>query len=354
MVSTNLDLIQGTNLTPVRKAIKRAPIDPTLNNQDLIELNELNQNSNGGTELTTRKIYDRLTREELEGIQIITARVRELDPNRIRIYHLHDLPLDPEASHLKEESSRKRFHKLVFSSNWQYQQYRDYLGVPYSAHSTVIETGVDPIPMVEKPKDKIKLIYTSTPHRGLEILVPVFVELAKLYPNIELDVFSSFGIYGWEQRDEHYKPLFDICKNHPQINYHGWQSQEVVRAAYQQAHIFAYPCIWPETSCRSLIEAMSAGCLAVHPNFSALTDTSGGLTLMYDGDHTDMNLHASIFAYTLRYAIENLMANDMSNLLSYVKNYADMRFGWDNVAIKWKALVAALKEDSRDLIQSAT
>jgi glycosyltransferase involved in cell wall biosynthesis len=324
-------------------------------NEDLIELNELNKESNGGTELTTRGIYNRLTREELEGVQIITARVRELDNSRIKIYHLHDLAGDPEASHLMELESRERFDKLVFSSNWQYQQYRDYLGIPYSHQSCVIETGVEPIPMVNKPKDKIRLIYTSTPHRGLEILVPVFIALANKYPNIELDVYSSFGIYGknWENRDQQYEPLFKKMREHPQINYHGWADQETVRAAYQRAHIFAYPCIWPETSCRSLIEAMSAGCLAVHPNFSALSDTSGGLTVQYDGDHEDMNLHANIFAHTLMYAIENVQNNDLTSLLGFIKTYADTRFSWETIIPKWKGLIASLKANKNDSIKSA-
>jgi UDP-glucose:(glucosyl)LPS alpha-1,2-glucosyltransferase len=327
-----------------------------MKNQDLIELNELNKESQGGTELTTKNLFDRLDREELENVQIITARVRELKQDKIRIYHLHDLALDPEAAHLKEEESRKRFHKLVFSSNWQYQQYRDYLGVPYSHQSTVIETGVEPISFTSKPKDKIRLIYTSTPHRGLEILVPVFEVLAKKYPNIELDVFSSFGIYGseWEQRNKPFEELFERCRVHPQINYHGWASNDVVREAYQRAHIFAYPCIWPETSCRSLIEAMSAGCLSVHPNFSALTDTSGGLTVQYDGDHSDINAHANMFAHTLMYAIDNVQNNDLTNWLSFVKSYADARFSWTTVIHKWKSMIAALKAEHRDLIKGAT
>lgn len=325
-------------------------------NEDLIELNELNKESNGGTELTTRGLFNRLTRDELDGVQIITARVRDVDPDRIKIYHLHDLAGDPEASHLQDPTSRARFDKLVFSSNWQYQQYRDYLGVPYSHQSCVIETGVEPIPLVDKPKDKIRLIYTSTPHRGLEILVPVFIALADKYPNIELDVYSSFGIYGsaWEERDKQYEPLFEACRNHPQINYHGWADQETVRAAYQRAHIFAYPCIWPETSCRSLIEAMSAGCLAVHPNFSALADTSGGLTVQYDGDHENMNLHANIFAHTLMYAIENVQNNDLTNLLTFIKTYADTRFSWDSIMPKWKGLIASLKANKNDSGKSPT
>jgi glycosyltransferase involved in cell wall biosynthesis len=313
-----------------------------MNNQDLIEVNELNKNSNGGTELTTRGIFNRMSREELDDVQIITSRVRELQDDKIKIYHLHDLALDPEASHLKDKASRDRFDKLVFVSNWQYQQYRDYLGVPYDMNSTVIENGIDPIPFANKPKDKIRLIYTPTPHRGLEILVPVFIELAKRYDNIELDVFSSFGIYGWPERDTAYEPLFKMCREHPQINYHGSVDQDTVRAAYQKAHIFAYPSIWPETSCRCLMEAMSAGCIAVHPNFAALTETSGGLTVQYDGDQ-DPNVHANIFAHTLMYAIENVSRHDMTNLTQFTKHYADTRYSWDNIIHKWKALVGALK-----------
>jgi len=314
-------------------------------NEDLIELNELNKNSNGGTELCTRGIYNRLTREEITGVQLITSRVREIDNTRVKILHLHDLPGDPESSHLKDPENRAKFDKLVFVSNWQYQQYRDYLGVPYDHKSCVIENGIEPIPFNTKPKDKIRLIYTSTPHRGLEILVPVFCALAEKYPEIELNVFSSFGIYGvdWEKRDLQYKPLFDKMRDHPQINYHGWVDQETIRLAYQQAHIFAYPCIWPETSCRSLIEAMSAGCLSVHPNFGALSDTCGGLTIQYDGDHTDMNMHANIFAHTLMYAIENIKNNDLTQLLTFIKAYADLRFSWDSVMPKWKGLIASLK-----------
>lgn len=315
-----------------------------MNNQDLIEFNELNKESNGGTELVTRSLFDRLDREELEGIQIISSRVRELNPDKLRILHLHDLPEDGESAHLKDEKNRLNFHKLVFVSEWQYQQYRNYLGVPYDTRSAVILNGIDPIEMIQKPKDKIRLIYTSTPHRGLEILVPIFVELAKTNPDIELDVFSSFGIYGskWEQRDKPYERLFDICREHPQINYHGWQPQEVVRAAYQKAHIFAYPSIWPETSCRCLIEAMSAGCISVHPNYAALAETSGGLTVMYDGTD-NINDHANIFAHTLLYAIQNVRQNDLESLRGFVKTFADTRHSWENVIRKWKGMIHSLK-----------
>lgn len=321
-----------------------------MRNQDLFEVNELNKDSNGGTELTVRRLFDLLEREELEQVQIIPSRVRELDPDKFRIYHLHDLPADPEASHLKDPKSRARFDRLVFVSNWQYQQYQSVLGIPYDQQSRVIENGVDPIPYVEKTDPRtnpIRLIYTPTPHRGLEILVPVFERLAETFDFIELDVFSSFKLYGWESRDKQYEELFDRCRQHPRIRYHGTQPQEVVREAYQQAHIFAYPSIWPETSCRCLIEAMMAGCFCVHPNLAALPDTSAGLTSMYDGDqHRDV--HANIFMERLGdliVALRNTTMWEQDSVHTHLRqtsHYAVGRFGWPSVIQRWKWLIQEL------------
>jgi len=308
-----------------------------------VELNEVNKNANGGTELVTRGILERISPEEFEGVQLITSRVRELKKRHKRILHLHDLAGDPEVQHLKSDLSRNRFSKLVFCSNWQYESYRNQLGVPWDDKSTVIANGIEPLGMMLKPTDKIRLIYTSTPHRGLEILVPVFEHLYKQFDGqIELDVFSSFNIYGWPERDQPYEELFERCRQHPGINYHGFQPNSVVRGALEKAHIFAYPSIWQETFCIALAEAMSAGCLCVHPNLAALPETSGGLTVMYDGNQNP-NEHAQVFAHTLAYAIENIRQNDMTPLLKYIKSFADTRYSWTNVIYKLQSLLNSLK-----------
>lgn len=322
-----------------------------MRNQELIEVNELNKNANGGTELITRRLFDLLEPEELEGIQIITSRVRSIQPDALRIYHLHDLPNDPEAFHLKQQESRERFDRIVFCSNWQYQEFQRTLELPYSKNNVVIENGVDPIEFVQKPDPRtnpIRLIYTPTPHRGLELLIPVFEYLSTIFDFIELDVYSSFKLYGWEDRDAHYKELFERCKNHPKIRYHGTVDQETVRKAYQDAHIFAYPSIWPETSCRCLIEAMMAGCIAVHPNFAGLYDTSAGLTNWYNGD-VNPNTHAQRFTEQLAMVIHNLRNTDVwdasgfHNKQRLIHTVAMSRFAWPNVIHKWKNLIAELK-----------
>jgi UDP-glucose:(glucosyl)LPS alpha-1,2-glucosyltransferase len=304
---------------------------------------EMQKKSNGGTEQTCRLIERNLSSDLLEDFQIIPSRVTDLLEDKIRIYHLHDLPNDPETNHLKDISSRNRFHKMVFCGHWQYNQYLNLLGVPPNDKCAVIDTPIVPIEYKVRSTDQVRLIYSSTPQRGLALLVPVFVELAKTRKNIHLDVFSSFSIYGWDQADEQFKDLFEICKNHPQITYHGFASNDVVREAQQQAHIFAYPSIWQECNSRALIEAMSAGALCLHPNLAGLSDTSGNLTSMYQYEE-DHNVHVNKFYHLLNHAIDLVHKDDVQNYLRFVKQYADTRYNIVKIAGEWETLLLSMKE----------
>lgn len=314
------------------------------------EENEISEKSNGGTEQVKRMISQRLTlpEEVVNEFQVICSRVRKIEEDKIRVYWLHDLPNDPETNHLREKSSRDRFHKLVFCGNWQYNQYLGALGITPDDRCAVIDTPI--VPIDAKPKkldDQIRLIYTSTPQRGLALLVPVFEELCKHRDDIVLDVFSSFNIYGWGHADEQFKDLFERCKTHPKINYHGTQPNDMVREALSKAHIFSYPSIWQECNSRSLIEAMSAGCLCVHPNLAGLSDTSGGLTSMYQFVD-DVNEHANKFFHILNHSIDVVKSADAQNYLGFVKAYADNRFNADKIANIWNDLLTSLHDKYRD------
>lgn len=299
--------------------------------------NEVDKNAMGGTELMGAGLQTHVDETLLSQFNIIRSRVRHVDPDKQNILWLHDLPGDPESAHLRDPESLKRFKKIVYVSNWQKDMYQLFLGVPPSK-GAVIKNAIEPIDpsAIQKPTDEIRLIYHPTPHRGLEILVPVFAALSKEFPELVLDVFSSFKLYGWEQRDDQYRQLIDACKEHPKINYHGSQPQEVVREALAKAHIFAYPSIWQETSCICAMEAMSAGCVMVLPNYAALPETTAGYAVMYDWTE-DMNEHANRFYAYLRSVIR-LMKNRPGHFdfhLGIQKAYADNFYSWDSRKLQW-------------------
>lgn len=308
-----------------------------------VEENEVSKNAFGGTELTKRMIGELVPEDLAEDFQIIPSRIRDLKEDKIRVYWAHDLPEDPECSKFADENFRNKFHKIVFVSNWQMNDFVTKLGIPYTNQLQVIENPVKPFELIEKPKDKINLIYFSTPQRGLELLVPVFEQLAQKHDNIHLNVFSSFKMYGWPQADDQFKPLFDRIDNHEKMTNHGFVPYEELREHIQNSHILAYPSIWRETSCRVLIESMSAGLFCVHNNLAALPDTSGNITFMYQISQDNHEHAESLYKYLDR-AIENYGQDGMNDYLKFVKAYADTRFNLNTISVQWVNLLKELKE----------
>lgn len=315
--------------------------------------NELSLNSMGGTELMATRMVRDIDPDLLKQFHIIHSRVRDIDPKRNNILVLHDLPNDPESERLSDPEFRKMFKKLVFVSNWQMQYYIMTHGIPYH-ECAVIENAIEPFVLGEesfyKKGDKLKLIYHTTPHRGLEILVQSFQYLQPILEHegidVELDVYSSFAVYGWEQRDEQYAEVFDKCVKHPKINYHGAVSNEKVREALVKSHIFAYPNIWPETSCLAAIEAMMSNNVLVAPNFAALPETSKGLASMYQYDER-IGQHAAIFTNQLYNTIHRVVSNpdQLVNYLNMQSSIMRITHDWNIVKGKWEQTLKELLVD---------
>lgn len=313
-----------------------------------ISVDESSKNAMGGTEMMKFGLYERLSPEIRDEFQIICSRVREVDPTRPSLLWLHDTWDDPEVQHLTNEKSRERFEQLIFVSYYQFWSYHHRLGIPYT-NSLVFRNAIEPIPAHKKKLEgPVRLIYHTTPHRGLEILVPAFEKITEAFPNLDvhLDVFSSFSVYGWEKRDIQYKHVFDRIEDHPQMTYHGGVDNATVREALKEAHIFAYPSIWPETSCIAAIEAMSAGCLVVCPNYGALPETTNNFSVLYPWAE-DIGHHANIFAQTLKRAIDNVFLPENQEMFKYQIGYTNTFYSWDSRIPQWEGLLRGILETKK-------
>lgn len=297
----------------------------------------------GGTELMADRI-NTLPADLLSHFQIVHSRIPEhLDASKKKILVLHDLVGDPMYDQLRD-GGWQMFDKLVFVSYWQKQQFQDYLGIPPSA-GVVLKNAITPIEDHEKPNDKIRLIYFSTPHRGLDLLYAAYKPLSAEFNNIELNVYSSFNLYSWPERDKPYIGLFDKLRGHKAINYNKSVPNEVIREELKKNHILAYPSTWQETSCLVLMEAMSAGLLCVHSSLAALPETAMNLTMMYDY-HEDPQKHAEIFYSQLRAAIiayskPNTRAHIKDNLTTQ-KLLANSVYDWNSRSQQWQHLLKSM------------
>jgi glycosyltransferase involved in cell wall biosynthesis len=256
------------------------------------------------------------------------------------------LATDSENRILADEGWKK-FDHFVFVSQWQRDMYIAYHGLPYSKCTVIpntIETQFQ-APLV-KDMDKIRFIYHTTPHRGLQLVYPIFDALTKEFDNIHLDVYSSFEIYGWKQRDKPFQDLFEQIKIHPNMTYHGSVSNEEVLEALQQSHIFMYPCIWQETSCIALIEAIRNGLICIHPNYGALLETSDGATVVYDYTENTQD-HANL-CYVLTKNILLHIKNDDRFFENYTRGvYSLPRHNINSFSQSWNNLLEKLNNERK-------
>jgi glycosyltransferase involved in cell wall biosynthesis len=123
---------------------------------------------------------------------------------------------------------------------------------------------------------RLILSYTSTPFRGLDVLLSVFPEVQVEFPEAELEVFSSMKVYQQDEPGDAFAPLYNLCRSTPAVRYVGSVHQPRLAEELKAASILAYPNTFAETSCIAVMEAMAAGLLVVTTDLGALPETTMG------------------------------------------------------------------------------
>jgi len=289
----------------------------------------------GGTEIMRNRLLQLVDNDLLKGVCIHFSRVYDIEPKMKNILYLHDLPFDIRYEKLKDKNILNSYAKFVFVSYHQRDLFIQHFDLPYSK-CVVIKNAIGDYfnPNSKKENDgPVKIIYHTTPHRGLELLLPVFNELVKEY-DVTLDVFSSFKIYGWEENDVNYQSLFDKINNTDNITYHGSQPNSVVLDYLKKSDMFIYPCIWHETSCLALMEAIQNGCICIHPDFGALPETAQNMTYMFPMSESYNDVANRTYSLS-KYILDNYssVTEDMQIKSSRFIPYSLLEFKrqWENV-----------------------
>jgi glycosyltransferase involved in cell wall biosynthesis len=285
----------------------------------------------GGTELMYEELMRRLPNIYKERFSIFSY-ISQADFSKTTIYWNH-LSYDQEAVQwLSDPANVEKIDHFVFVSYWQAEKYRQLFGIP-GYKTTVIQNACRPVSArLEGPRKLVKLCYTSTPFRGLDVLLEAWNRLNP--EDCELHVFSSCQIYGKdfaESEEPKYTDLYNRCLNTKGIVYRGSITNEELRKELPSFDILAYPCTFEETSCIAVIEALSAGLRVVTSSLGALPETTEGWAKLYPY-LMDGSKHADVFASLLKKEIEQVRKGLF--LEEQVKTYAP-RWSWDNRINQW-------------------
>ena len=291
-------------------------------------------NPRGGTELQVELLEKYADKNLLDQVQITTSVPEKIPlhptkPNILWQQNSYDQP--NLAPWFKDKNNHKKYDWYVFNSHWSYEKFRMMFDIP-TDRSLVIKNAIDKIEprKLEHTKgDPVKLIYTSTPWRGLNVLLAA-MQLVK-NTSVHLDVYSSTQVYGDQFKsanDKQFESLYEQAKALHNVSYIGYKPNEFIKDNLKNYHMFAYPNIWEETSCIAAIEAMAAGLYCITTDYGALFET-GSEYITYIPYEKDYIKLAHTFASVIDVAADRLGDEGVKDHLKSQIEFTNRFYSWD-------------------------
>jgi len=300
-------------------------------------LKKINNECFGGSENQLRLLLKHLPDESFKDINLILNNTSDtlIEEDKINILWMQHFVNQEEAKNLGNKKYVDKLNYIVFNSHWNFEKYQYQFKVPENK-SLVIRNAIEKININEKPKDRISLIYHTTPWRGLKNLLKIYKNLN--LENVELNVCSSTIIYG-KKFDKilgkKYESIFEECKNTKNVNYLGFLDNKKIIEILKKTHIYSFPSIWPETSCISAIEAMAAGCEVVTTNLGALYETCSPFGTFVSFDSNFDNLEKK-YEEALLNSINNFWSKENQEKLKLQSEIINITYSWDIRSQEWK------------------
>ncbi len=237
---------------------------------------------------------------------------------------------------LKDRKVKDRINKFIFVSNWQAGMFMKRFAIE-EQKVFVTRNGVN-LDLFKDPsikRQKYRLLYSSEPCRGLDVLLDVFPKVKKDFPELELYLFSGLEFYGQAKGSgaQEYKHIFDKAKQ-PGVHNLGNVKQSDLAKEFLKTYVFAYPCHFEETSCISAIEAQAAGVPVVTSALAALKETvADGVTGKLISGNATSWLYKMRFVRELKNLLkdETLWGKMSVNGMERAGKY----YSWSAIAKEW-------------------
>jgi glycosyltransferase involved in cell wall biosynthesis len=264
----------------------------------------------------------------------------------------HDCDIAAIADLAKPEICRG-WQKIVCVSEWHRRRYLDVfradpdqVEVRRNAIGPRFESlFADAADLRRRKLRPARLAYTSTPFRGLDVLLEVFPHLSR---DCRLAIYSSMRIYDLEREDARFAGLYDKARQMPNVSYVGSVPQPQLAKALTEVSILSYPSTYPETSCIAVMEGLAAGALVVTSDLGALPETTMGLAKLVPNHQTvGLEQFHRRYLQQLRAALDAIDADPERAAERLYAQTQTMNAGhtWRVRAAEWEAMIGGWRAE---------
>jgi len=253
---------------------------------------------------------------------------------------------------LKDVNERLAWDGFFLVSDWQAQSYSQGFGIRPERITLMRNAVSPPFKRLERRREPFfltgeppVLFYTSTPFRGLWLLLTAFPAIAKAIPGVRLQVFSSMGVYQLTGDADEYGVLYELARALPGVEYVGSLPQAELAEALGAADILAYPNTFAETSCIAAMEAMAAGALLLTTKLGALPETTAGFGFTIDVAPDSMRIVRDFARLTVA-VVETARQKpkDFEMIVARERAHARAAYDWEARAREWVVALARLPQ----------
>lgn len=215
-------------------------------------------------------------------------------------------------------------------------------------HVRVTRNGIDLIRFAQAvERNPHKAVYSSSPDRGLPVLLKVWPEIRQRVPDAELHVF--YGFDNWEKfararNDEESLRAIGALMNRMRelepmgVNYRGKVDQMTLAREFLSAGVWSYSTWFSETFGITAAEAQAAGLRIVTSSIAALNEVVGpDHGVLLDGDWLSTEYQAAFID-----EVVNAMTTpegQWKKTREELQDRARRDFGLDSLAEDWVAMM---------------
>lgn len=204
-----------------------------------------------------------------------------------------------------------------------------------------------------------RLIWTSSPDRGLKEVLDIFERAREIVPDLELAIFYGMDnidricegdrtrwpwVQSWRQ--------FDRANAMPGVTWHGRIGQEELKRELFRSGIWLYPTWFSETSCISCMEAQACGCIPITRPFWAVGHNVRFGGVFIEGEPAEPLVKARYVATLAAVALD---VETQEAVRAEMMPAARQCFDWERWCDQWEILAAvdmgALDELAADVTE---
>ncbi|KAA3518696.1 glycosyltransferase [Agrobacterium vitis] len=276
---------------------------------------------------------------------------RQVVPKHIpMVLYCHHAADQVSVSTLRNAEERAVWDAFVMVSHWQVNDYAAAFGLN-PTRAAVIGNAVSPA-FLERPLQPAwfeigaepVLTYTSTPFRGLDILLLAFPSIRARLSGAELKIFSGIKIYTADAQNDPNAYLYEVARSLSGVTYHDSVSQKKLADVMGNAAALTYPSTFAETFCIAAVEALASGAEVLTTRLGALPEVLNGL-----GQFMDMApSYRQLAQNYIEFASEALVAMKRDPSAAAARrqertDYVRTHFTWARRAQQWLDLAGQLK-----------